>query len=119
MATADLEVLKAIGALQEAVKNLLSQAEKLDDRAQEHREVIYRRLDDLKEEVSALAARVLVNENTLERIEPSVVRVSAAYERSQGAKHLGWLIWTVVMAIVSAAVTALTHILDMFPHAGH
>lgn len=116
MATVNTEVLKAIGALQEAVKNLIAQAERLDDRAQEHRDSIYEMIEALREEVSKLTSDVRVQEDRLAKLEPVVGALNASHERSVGAKGLGKFIWTVIIALVSLAVTAANQLLTYFHH---
>jgi DNA repair ATPase RecN len=114
MATVDTEILKAIGALQEAVKNLVIQAERLDDKAQEHREIIYGKLDELQKEIGRVSSDLKVQENRVDGIEPKVSVLNSHYERSQGAKGLGKFIWTVIIAIIGVAVTAANQLITYF-----
>ena len=107
----ELEIMKQLGALEEAVRSVVSSAQKMETRALEERKEIYDRIDAIKDEVSRLATDLKVHDEKLETMEPVVKDINNRQQQSMGEDRLGKFVWT---AIISAATVLVTVVIQIF-----
>ncbi len=110
------QIIKSLGALEEAVKGLATTAARMDDRALAERHAIYERVDELKDEINDATARVEVLATKLELIYPTVVEINKERERSIGAKHYGKLLWGAVVSILTILIAAASQLYQFWEH---
>jgi hypothetical protein len=112
--TTDIQTLKSIGALEEAVKNLAQVAIRMDDKALEERKAIDDRVDSIREDVSDLIRKVELLSNKVNSMGPVVEKIDDAYQQAIGAKHMGKLIWGVIIAVCGLAISVGSHLISYF-----
>lgn len=116
MSESNAQIIRSIGALEEAVKNLANVAIRMDDKALEERHAIYERIDDLASEVMKIASKVDVQQSKLDKIAPTIEKFEESYQRSIGAKHLGKFIWGIIISILTVGIAAIGQILNWWQH---
>lgn len=116
MPESNAQVLRSIGALEEAVKHLAQVATRMDDKALEERRAIYDKIDELADEVTELSLRFEVMQTKLKEISPTIEKFEESYQRSLGAKHLGKFIWGAIISIATVGIAAIGQILNWWQH---
>lgn len=111
-------IMKQLGAVEEAVKNLVQSAARMEDRALEERREIYDRIDAIHDKISSLVADLKVHDEKIHAMEPIVRQVSDSAKRSEGAKNFGRLIWTTIISLITVAVSVGSQVLQ-YLHTKH
>jgi hypothetical protein len=110
----DIQTLKSIGALEEAVKNLAQVAIRMDDKALDERKAIYDRVDAIRQDVSDLISKVEFLSSKVASMGPIVEKIDDAYQQAIGAKHMGKLIWGVIIAVGGLIISLGSHLISYF-----
>lgn len=103
-----VQILRSIGALEEAVRNLAAIAIRMDDKALAERQAIYDRVDLLKNEIQALTSKVEHATIKITDMEPTVTRMERNFERREGIRSFGKVIWGAIVSIATLAIAAVT-----------
>src|SRR6266700_3233224 len=115
------EMSRAVGSLQSDVRGLKESVETLNrtwgDRergASKQRGVIHEKLEEVRDDVTRLAAEVLNLAKDVAIIKPAIEVFRSARERQLGAQRMGKLIWLAFIGIAGAvggAVVQFIHFL--------
>lgn len=111
-------IMKQLGAVEEAVRNLVHSAARMEDRALEERREIYERIDSIRHDIAELATGLKVHEERLVAMEPVVRAIDAKEKRAEGAKHLGRLVWTTIISLITVAVSVGSQVIQ-YLHSKH
>lgn len=112
------QLMKQLGAIEEAVRNLVNSAERMEDRALDDRREIYDRIDAVRKEISDIAADLRVHEERLNSLEPVVKEIDGKEKRQEGAKHFGKLVWTIIISLITVTVSVGSQVFQLL-HTKH
>lgn len=105
---------RAIGALENAVKNLTDQWARQDREATEGRRRLYEKVEALKEEQNKVARQVERLTERYGEIGPAVQRFETARQRAEGARSLGKVLWLGLTAFAAGLGYAMNELLQYF-----
>jgi len=115
--TTDIQTLKSIGGLEEAVKNLAQVAIRMDDKALAERQAIYDRVDALRESVANLTTDLRQVVSDVDELKPEMKTIRENYQRSLGARRFGKFIWGVIISVATIAIAILSQVVPLIHHA--
>lgn len=100
-------VREELGALRASVDNLLTTWGEKDRQATEGRRELYRKFDELKDEVRDTSAKLESLARDFLKMEPAVQRFEIARHRSAGANWALRMVWSALIAGVGAIAYVL------------
>jgi phage shock protein A len=113
--TGDMDnINRWIGGLQASVENLTRSWGEQDRKATEGRRELYRKFEELKNEVTRMTGRVDQLATDVAEIKPAVKKFEAAKNQNAGAQRMIKIIWGALVAGIAAVAYSITDIIHLF-----
>jgi len=114
------DLYRRIGGLQSSVETLTKTWGEQDRQATEGRRELYRKVDELKTEVTKMTGRVDQLAEDVSEIKPAVKNFEATKNRGQGERNIIRIVWSILVAGVGALAYVINDWIHLFwPPKGH